>query len=356
MKAGISGILRAKNEGNFIGSCIDSCIDSLDELVIVYNDCTDDTERIIQQKASQYPDKIKALPYNHNVMVTNLSKEQFEYVSGLPEGALQLHATQCNYALDACSYEYAMKIDPDQIYFTDELSRLRLICKSKAPKFSISIVFGWMVMVYISIYRRISAWRGKPCLWMLSLAKVFPFFSNCYSKYCIRQLKIKKAALSLSGINVFYDGIWSIPFDGINIHPPYNGEGDTLLFAITDNTSFKKRCRDKVPYAVIESFDHQYKVLTWLSPIWFHFHANRPYCADKVYKAKTEHPEWFVEPGVFAEMSYKDVHNMMNHKSHTLFQRTLFGIIHTFGRKHLKPHLYMLDKYMPTFMKNQFKQ
>ena len=31
LRLGLSGIIRAKNEGRFIGSCIDCIIDSLDE-------------------------------------------------------------------------------------------------------------------------------------------------------------------------------------------------------------------------------------------------------------------------------------------------------------------------------------
>ena len=49
-KRGVSGILRVKNDAEFVGAAIDSCIDALDELVIVYNDCTDDSPRIIKEK------------------------------------------------------------------------------------------------------------------------------------------------------------------------------------------------------------------------------------------------------------------------------------------------------------------
>lgn len=41
MKKTIAGIMRVKNEGSFVKDCIESCIDALDELIIVYNDCTD---------------------------------------------------------------------------------------------------------------------------------------------------------------------------------------------------------------------------------------------------------------------------------------------------------------------------
>ena len=47
---GLSGFIRAKNEARFLSLCIDSCIDSLDELIVVYNDCSDDTEKILDEK------------------------------------------------------------------------------------------------------------------------------------------------------------------------------------------------------------------------------------------------------------------------------------------------------------------
>ena len=353
---GLSGFVRAKNEGKFIGSSIDSCIDALDELVVVYNDCTDDTEQVLKQKMLQYPQKIKLFPYNHNVRVTDLSKEEFDFLKSQPDTYPQLHAAQCNWALSKCTYEFAIKIDPDQIYFEDNLKSIRHTCKYATFNWNFSFILGWLIRIYISIYKRLSASIGKPCIGMLSLLQRFPWLIHSYEKYSLWQLKKKKAALSLSGINVFYDGEWSIPFDGINIHPPYNGEGDHLLFAVSEETCFTKSCFEGLSYKIIEAFEHPYKVLTWLSPIWFHFHANRPYCADKVRNAKMEHPDWFVDPKAFTEMNYKEVHNKMNHKSHTLYQRTLFGIIHTFGKKHIKPHLYILDKFMPPFMKNQFNK
>ena len=39
----ISGIMRVKNDGQFIERCIESCIDALDELIVVHNDCTDNS-------------------------------------------------------------------------------------------------------------------------------------------------------------------------------------------------------------------------------------------------------------------------------------------------------------------------
>ena len=42
-KKRVAGIMRVKNDGMFIEACIESCIDALDELIVVHNDCTDNS-------------------------------------------------------------------------------------------------------------------------------------------------------------------------------------------------------------------------------------------------------------------------------------------------------------------------
>lgn len=350
---GLSGFVRARNEGRFLGSCIDSCINALDELVVVYNDCTDDTEDVLIQKQKQYPNKIRIFRYEHKVMVNNLSKDEYDFVKALPDNDPRLFATQCNYALDQLSYEFAIKIDPDQIYFEDVLQKFRDVCLRRTvyrtyPK----LIIGWMFRAYISLYRRLSAQIGSPCSWMLAGWMESLFFDS-FSQYCFYSLQQRNTAISFSGVNVFYDGQWTIPHDGINIHPPYNGEGDLLLFPVSDQNRFVRRLVDQKTYAVWEAFHNTCRIITWVHPIWFHFHANRPYCFKKILETKRKHPEWFMEPRLFCGMRYSMVHNNLNKKSHSAYQRTLWGIIHTFGKNETLSHLFLLDKLMPEYLKNQ---
>lgn len=342
---GLSGFIRAKNEARFLSLCIDSCIDSLDELIVVYNDCSDDTEKILDEKLKQYPDKLKVYPFNHNILSHNLSKEEFEYAISLPEDSVRLHSTQCNYALSKVSYKYAMKIDPDQIYFADEIAKWRdVCCMMKVQNNIFDFIWGWFFMMYISLYRRVSAKIGYPCLFMISDWFVL-LLKKYYSRYIRFRLQKGNIAVSFSGINLFYDGTWSIPFDKYNVHPPYNGEGDTLLFKVSSETFFiRKYDNNKRPYTVVEQFNHPYKVAMADSPIWFHLHANRLYCYDKVKKTKEEHPELFISPDVFVNMKYEDIHNKMDLKVPNLFQRTLFALVHKMGVQTIKKHLFLLDR------------
>ncbi len=345
LKNGLSGLIRAKNEANFLSTCIDSCINSLDELIVVYNDCTDDTEKILKEKLRRYPNKLKIYPFNNNVLSHNLSKEEFEYAISLPENSIRLHSTQCNYALSKVSYAYAMKIDPDQVYFADEIKEWRDVCSAdKLYRWKISFILGWFFMMYISFYRRISTFLKKPCLeiipdWLVS------FFKGYYDEYIKWRLQRGTVAVSFSGVNLFYDGAWSIPFDRYNVHPPYNGEGDTLLFRVSSDTFFVRSYdKNKKPYTVVERFQHPYKVVIADVPIWFHLHANRKNCYEKVKKAKEEHPHLFISPKRFVNMTYKEVYEKMDGKVPTLYQRILFALVHKMGLQTIKNHIDILSE------------
>lgn len=340
LKNGLSGLMRVKNEASFIDSCIDSCIDALDELIIVYNDCIDETPKIVERKRQQYPDKIKVYAYNNHILSHNLTEEEFEIAKKLPEDSPRLHSNQCNYALSKVSYKYAVKIDADQLYFADELKKWRNICNgSLLIKWKVTFVGGWLFMMYISFYRRMSVKCSKPCLWMLP-DWLFHLFINLYVDYARWRLQKGTVAIALSGFNVFKDEKWYIPFDGVNIHPPYNGEGDTLIFRISDKTYYSKHV-NTVAKTVTERFHNPYKVM-FAGPVWFHLHANREYCWSKVKKMKDEHPECFVPIEDFPTMSYREVYDKMDKKAHTLFQMTLFALVHKIGANKIKKYLYLL--------------
>lgn len=342
-KDGLSGLMRIKDEASFIEGCIDSCIDALDELIIVYNDCTDDTPKIVEKKRMQYPDKIKAYAYNYGVLSHNLTREEFEYAKNLPDDSPRLHCNQCNFALSKASYKYAVKIDADQLYFADELKKWRDICSETIQvEWHISFILGWLFMMYFTAYRRLSFKCGKPCLWMIPDWLVRRWFKY-YHKYSQWRLQRGKACIALSGLNVFKDDRWYVPFDGVNIHPPYNGEGDTVIFKISNGTYWRRHCSDKKTYSVTENFYHPYKMM-FTYPVWIHLHANRKYCCDKVKRMKDEHPECFVPIEDFPSMTYREVLDKMDKKAHTLFQMTLFALIHKIGTYMLRRHFYLLLK------------
>lgn len=341
LKDGLSGLMRTRNEAQLLEACIDSCIGSLDELIVVCSDCTDNTLEVLERKRLQYPDKLRVFEYNHKVLSFDLTQEEFEYAKTLPDDSPRLYCNLCNFGLSKVRYKYVTKIDADQLYFSDELKKWRDVCSRDIQvNWHIGFIWGWLFMMYFTLYRRLSARKGKPYLWMVPDWLVKMFFKH-YHEYSKWRLQQGKACIALSGLNVFKDDRWYVPFDGVNIHPPYNGEGDTVIFKVTPETYWTRRFSDKISYSVTEKFNNPYKVMFTFS-VWFHLHANRKYCWSKVKKMKDEHPECFVPVEEFPAMSYKNVYDKMDKKAHTLFQMTLFALIHKVSGIVLKKHINML--------------
>lgn len=341
-KEGLSGIMRVKNEGKFVGACIDVVIDALDELIVVYNDCTDDTEDILRDKVKQYGDRIKVFPFNNKILFSNLTLEQYEYAVSLPENSPRLFCTLCNYALEQANYQYAVKIDPDQLYFADEVREWRDACLGKNVSINVlQLAVAFLFRLWISFYRRVSTISGKVCSclmpdWLIKVCK------RPYLAYGRHMLYKGKVSIAWSGINVFVeDGDIFIPYDFRNVHPPYNGEGDLVLFKISQETKFGRYLVPGDKTKVLEYFNNPYPMF-FSGPMWFHLHANRDYCIDKVSKMKQENPELFVPVDEFLAYSYSDSLKKMKNGIPTLFQRTLFLLVHKLGMPSVRRNLSLL--------------
>ena len=59
-------------------------------------------------------------------------------------------------------------------------------------------------------------------------------------------------------------------------------------------------------------------------------------------KVKDGHPECFVPVEDFPSMTYREVLGKMDKKAHTLFQMTLFALIHKIGKEVIRKHICIL--------------
>jgi glycosyltransferase involved in cell wall biosynthesis len=109
---GISAIMRIKNGEPYLRQAIESHLPHYDEIVACYNDCSDGTERILNELAALHPDKVKVYPYLprvHPALSAEHEATPTESVNGL--------ANYYNYALSKASFSYAAKLDDDHLAF-----------------------------------------------------------------------------------------------------------------------------------------------------------------------------------------------------------------------------------------------
>ncbi|HIF9097506.1 hypothetical protein NGM67_15765 [Photobacterium damselae] len=111
-KDGLSGFIRAKNEGDYIYQVIESWIELVDELVIVFNDCTDNTESEICRAIKDFGcNKIKAYKYIPKVYPQGSD----EHIN-LPCDDIHSLVNYYNYSLSKTTRKFVVKIDGDIIF------------------------------------------------------------------------------------------------------------------------------------------------------------------------------------------------------------------------------------------------
>ena len=341
----VAGIMRVKNEGKFIKPCVESCIDALDELIIVYNDCTDNSAEEINKIAARFPDKIKCFSYPYHVYTTGLSKDEFEYVSNLPEDSPNLFSTYCNFALSKVTCQYAVKIDADQIYFSDYLKEwCDSIRQLRGPlRRSLKTVVGYLFQQYLSLYRRLSMSCGRPLpllpKWLLSL--FYPAYIY-YAKYLFSR---GSACLALSGINVLdvEETLISMgrKIPGFVTLPPFNGEGDTVIFPVCEKSRFVKYVPKEYnkegskSFCVFESFVRPAERLMFIGFFWKHVRTNRDDIEEKALNLYNDDPTAFLSIPEFKSLSFREIQERSSKEVFRTFQRVLFSFVYKANKSKL---------------------
>ena len=108
--AGISAYMRIKNEGQFVKLAIESHLPFYDEIIAVYNDCSDNTEAILLALQQQHPGKLKVFHYLPKVFP--LGEKEYERIANDDVHSM---ANYSNYALSKCAYSFAAKLDGDHL-------------------------------------------------------------------------------------------------------------------------------------------------------------------------------------------------------------------------------------------------
>jgi len=343
----VAGIMRVKNDGMFIEDCIESCIEALDELIVVHNDCTDNSVEEIEKMAAKYPDKIRHYAYPYEVWAFNLSKEQFDCVKSLDEDDPHLFSSYSNFALSKVTADYALKIDADQIYFTAKLKEWCDFMRTCEPRaLTIKVRLGKFFSYYLSAYRWASMKLGVvlPLMppWLLRIT--YPAYIS-YAKYAFSH---DQACMALSGVNVLETDKTLISmgheYGDFIMLSPFNGVGDTVMFKMTDKVKFRRVVMDEYnqgeTFCVAEEFLHPYKHMTFVGFFWKHLRTMRPGIVEKAMEAYTFDNSAFLDIDSFKRLSYCKILRNSPKRVFFPYHRILFGFVYKANKQELFQSLY----------------
>lgn len=117
---GLSGFIRARNEGKFLAEAIESWLPLLDELIIVYNNCQDNTADIVDKYILKYPNKVRGFHY-----VPIVYPQGSDMYKTLGVASPHSLVNYYNFALSKTTKKWAVKIDGDLILVPEIIDILR---------------------------------------------------------------------------------------------------------------------------------------------------------------------------------------------------------------------------------------
>jgi glycosyltransferase involved in cell wall biosynthesis len=119
---GISAFLRTRNGADFVETTIRSHIGFYDEIVAVYNQCTDNTPEILERLAQEFAPKIRLFHYADRVEPLGSRGH-----ATTPANAPGSMVNYSNFALARTRHQIVVKLDDDHLAIPD---RVEAACRS----------------------------------------------------------------------------------------------------------------------------------------------------------------------------------------------------------------------------------
>lgn len=329
--------MRVKNDGEFIEACVDSSIPALDELIIVFNSCTDNSGAIIKKCAEKYPDKIRVFEYKPVVLANNLDESEYRRALSLPKNSPHLLCNYYNFVLSKARYDHAVKIDADQLYFTEKLQHWCDIARGKKiVKRDGDYRLGKLVFNYFRLIRKLSVSVGYRL--PTSGLKWSKYMIDAYLHYAEVGFAESTHTISLSGLNVYKSPSkeWMVPLglkcEPMNILPPFNGENDHLIFRISDKTYYRPlvspyyNLQRSSRYSLIEEMQHPYTPIN-VGFCWYHLNACRKAYSEKANASFQCHADSYMTLRKFLDSSFGEIERKSDKMMFTVYQRILFSFL-----------------------------
>jgi len=117
---GISAFMRIRNGEDFLEATIRTHIQYFDEIVAVYNQCTDRTEEILLKLYREFPEKLRIFHYLDRVYPVG-SMEHAKTPPNSPNSIVNYY----NFALAQTRFQVVTKLDDDHIAFEPHLAQVK---------------------------------------------------------------------------------------------------------------------------------------------------------------------------------------------------------------------------------------
>jgi glycosyltransferase involved in cell wall biosynthesis len=119
-KPGLSGFMRIRNGEDWLALSIESHLPYFDEIVAVYNDCSDRTPQILEDLATRFPDKIKVVHYEPVVHPSNSDLH-----IRTPASSVHSIVNYYNFSLAQTTRTIATKLDDDHLAIPAQWQAMR---------------------------------------------------------------------------------------------------------------------------------------------------------------------------------------------------------------------------------------
>jgi glycosyltransferase involved in cell wall biosynthesis len=127
-RPGISAVMRLHNEEDFVADGLTSILPFFDEIVVVYNTCTDRTPEIVADFAARYPDQIRAFHYVPEVFPQGSPQH-----SRLPANSVHSLVHYTNFAFSKATCRILCAWDGDEIAIPQGVERVTQQIRSVRP-------------------------------------------------------------------------------------------------------------------------------------------------------------------------------------------------------------------------------
>ena len=193
----------------------------------------------------------------------------------MPHDSIHLLSNYYNFALSKATYRYAVKIDDDQIYFTQQCKNIFDLYRT-----SEKVEITYKEKLYYAYFRKLQKLCSsqESVLFQLLRHNLPSHFFQTVRRYLEKRIQNDKICISLSGINIFENKITlGQATDGTL--PPFNGVHDTIIFPISETTYYVPQY-DKPQNRIIEHFHILHKY--WgFGFFWLHLKDMKPYIREK---------------------------------------------------------------------------